>query len=140
MTPKITKRVTVPRAKKMDYAQVAESFYNGAEMAKGFEYWNAAGLLIVHAAIANTDALTIKFGGVRSKGEDHMAAVDLLRQVMALGEQGRAGIRHLEKNNQRKEPRPTDLHPCLRRAERILVPGNTGQVKYTPEQDLPPEP
>lgn len=97
MTPKITKRVTVPRAKKTDYAKVAESFYNGAEMAKGFEYWNAAGLLIVHAAIAYTDALTIKFVGVRSKGEDHMAAVDLLRQVMALDEQGKSGIRHLER-------------------------------------------
>jgi ketopantoate hydroxymethyltransferase len=97
MTPKITKRVTVPRAKNADYAKVAESFYNGAEMAKGFEYWNAAGLLIVHAAIAYTDTLTIKFGGVRSKGEDHMAAVDLLRQVMALDEQGKSSIRHLER-------------------------------------------
>jgi len=97
MTPRITKRVSVPRSKKSDYAKVAESFYNGAEMARGFEYWNAAGVLIVHASIAYTDALTIRFGGIRSKGEDHMAAVDILRQVMALDEEGRTGARHLER-------------------------------------------
>lgn len=76
---------------------VAGNFYAGADVAREFEYWNAAGVLIVHAAIAYTDALTIKFGGVRSKGEEHMAAVELLRQVMALDVEGQAGVRHLER-------------------------------------------
>lgn len=97
MTPRRHRRVSVPKSRKSDYARVAENFYKGAEVAKEFEYCNAAGVLIVHSAIAYTDALTIKFGGVKSKGEDHMAAVDLLRQVVALDEQGEAATRHLER-------------------------------------------
>lgn len=97
MTPRRHSRVSLPKSKKSDYTRVAENFCKGAEVAKEFDYHNAAGVLIVHAAIAYTDALTIKFGGVRSKGEDHMAAVDLLQQVLALDEQGKAGTRHLEK-------------------------------------------
>jgi len=97
MTPRRHSRVSLPKSKKSDYTRVAENFYKGAEVAKEFDYYNAAGVLIVHAAIAYTDALTIKFGGVRSKGEDHMAAVDLLQQVLALDEKGKAGTRHLEK-------------------------------------------
>ena len=97
MTPRMTKRVSVQRPKASDYSSVARSFYDGANAAKEFEYWNAAGVLIVHAAIAYTDALTIKYGGVRSKGEEHMAAVELLRQVMALDVDGLAAARHLER-------------------------------------------
>ncbi|OGS51386.1 MAG: hypothetical protein A3J79_08730 [Elusimicrobia bacterium RIFOXYB2_FULL_62_6] len=97
MTPRITKRVSVPKSKRHDYSAVAGNFFSGAEVAREFDYYNAAGVLIVHAAIAYTDAITIKFGGVRSKGEDHMAAVDLLRQVVALDERGLAGARHLER-------------------------------------------
>ena len=76
---------------------MAENFYRGAELAREFEYWNAAGVLIVHAAIAYTDAITIKFGGVKSKGEDHMAAMNLLRQVVTLDEQGIKAMHHFEK-------------------------------------------
>ena len=97
MTPRRHRHVSVPKSKKSDYARVAGNFHKGAELAKEFEYCNAAGLLIVHAAIAYTDALTIKFGGVKSKGEDHMAAVDLLRQVVMLDGPGEAGARHREK-------------------------------------------
>ncbi|MCG2726610.1 MAG: hypothetical protein L6420_10275 [Elusimicrobia bacterium] len=70
MTPRRHCRVSVPRSKNSDYARVAENFYHGAETAKEFEYWNAAGVLIIHAAIAYADAITIKFGGVKNKGED----------------------------------------------------------------------
>ena len=77
MSPRRTKRASVERSKYSDYLKVAESFYSGAETVRAFEYWNAAGLLIVHAAIAYTDAITIKISGVKSQGEDHMEAVDL---------------------------------------------------------------
>lgn len=97
MTPRGSRRVQVPRPRGQDYCAVADSFFNGAQVAKDFEYWNAAGVLIVHAAIAYTDALTIKFGGVRSKGEDHMAAADLLRQVARLDETDLLQVRHLER-------------------------------------------
>ncbi|OGR68024.1 MAG: hypothetical protein A2081_02655 [Elusimicrobia bacterium GWC2_61_19] len=97
MTPRLTKKISVPKSKRSDYAMVGDNFYKGAEVAREFEYHNAAGVLIVHAAIAYTDAVTIKFGGVKSKGEDHMAAAELLRQVVALDEKGLAGARHLER-------------------------------------------
>lgn len=97
MTPRGQRRASVPRSKSPDYARVGENFYRGAELAKEFEYWNAAGVLIVHAAIAYTDAVTIRLGGVKSRGEDHMAAADLLRQVAALDEEGLRAARHLER-------------------------------------------
>lgn len=97
MTPRRQRRVSVPRYRKSDYARVAENFYRGAELAREFEYWNAAGVLIVHSAIAYTDAITIKFGGVKSKGEEHMAAENLLRQVVVLDEQGNRAVRHFER-------------------------------------------
>src|SRR5581483_6547797 len=94
MTPRVSRRTSVHRTKYHDYIKVADNFYLGAELAKEFEYWNAAGVLIIHAAIAYTDAITIKVGGVKSQGEDHMAAVDLLREVVALDEAGKKASNH----------------------------------------------
>ncbi|MFN0117556.1 MAG: hypothetical protein ACKVQC_04585 [Elusimicrobiota bacterium] len=91
---KRTLRQSQDRSKYKDFKQVAENFFQGAEAAKEFEYWNAAGVLIVHAAIAYTDALTIKVGGVKSKGEDHMAAIDLVREVVNLSENSLNSLRH----------------------------------------------
>lgn len=95
MTPKKSVRKSVERSKWRDFAHVADSFYKGAELAKDFEYWNAAGLLIIHAAIALTDALTVKVGGAKSSGEDHMAAVDFMREVVSLDERGNEAAKHL---------------------------------------------
>lgn len=92
MTPKRTDRAAVAKSKFSDYAAVAENFYSGADLAKEFEYWNAAGVLIVHAAIAYTDAVTIKIGAVKSRGEDHLSAVDLLRMVVALDDRGQKAV------------------------------------------------
>ena len=75
-------RVSVHRTKAADYGTVAESFYMGAEVAAEFGYWNAAGVLYVHAAIALTDAISIKLGGVRCRGEDHHEAIALLDEVV----------------------------------------------------------
>lgn len=97
-----TKRVAVPREKFQDYARVADNFRAGAETAMAFEYWNAAGVLIIHAAIAYSDALTIKVGGLKSQGEDHMDAVDLVRQVVALDKSGEGALNHLWRMIQEK--------------------------------------
>ncbi|MFH2202240.1 MAG: hypothetical protein ABIJ96_03920 [Elusimicrobiota bacterium] len=97
MSPRPQKRVSVPKARSKDYRKVAENFYQGAEMAQGFEYWNAAGVLIVHAAIAYTDAITIRRGGVKSKGEDHAAAADLLRGIIPVDEAAQKALRQLER-------------------------------------------
>jgi hypothetical protein len=97
-----SKRASVPKAKYKDYWQVADNFHAGSEMAKAYEYWNAAGVLIVHSAIAYTDAITIKIGGVKSHGDDHMDAVDLLRSVVALDEKGKSAVNHLWRMIQEK--------------------------------------
>ena len=96
------KRVSVQRSRYQDYVRVADSFFAGAEAARTFEYWNAAGLLIIHAAIAYTDAITIKVGGVKSQGDDHMAAVDLVKEVVALDKAGEGALNHLWRMIQEK--------------------------------------
>jgi len=102
MTPRLNKRTSVPHSKHQDYRKVADNFSSGAEAAKAFDYWNAAGVLIIHAAIAYTDAITIKVGGVKSQGDDHMAAVDLVREVVALDEKGEKALNHLWRMIQEK--------------------------------------
>ena len=99
---RINKRRSMPRSKYHDYVKVADNFYSGAEVAKAYDYWNAAGVLIIHSAIAYTDALTIKIGGVKSQGEDHMAAVDLVREVVALDKGGNTALHHLWRMIQEK--------------------------------------
>ncbi len=47
------------------------------------EYWTAAGVLIVHSAIAFADALCIKLSGVRSASENHEDTVTLVESVVA---------------------------------------------------------
>ena len=81
---------------------MADNFRSGAETAKAFDYWNAAGVLIIHAAIAYTDALTIKIGGVKSQGDDHMAVVDLVREVVELDNSGETALNHLWRMIQEK--------------------------------------
>ncbi|MBX2991867.1 MAG: hypothetical protein KF749_11965 [Bacteroidetes bacterium] len=78
-----SRRVSVSRERSSDYMNVAENFYQGAGLAREFEYWNAAGVLIVHAAIALPDAVAIRFGGVKSQGEDHHDAATLLDELVA---------------------------------------------------------
>jgi hypothetical protein len=88
-------RKTVERAKSANYLAVAENFYKGAEVAKDYEYWNAAGVLIVHAAIAYADAIAIRIGGVKSQGEDHQNATALLEEFVAASEQKKRALNHL---------------------------------------------
>jgi hypothetical protein len=73
---------------------VAENFANAAVVATEFEYWNAAGVLLVHAAIAFADAVTVKVGGVKSAGADHMLAADLLETVVAVDAEGKKAVGH----------------------------------------------
>jgi hypothetical protein len=63
--PRKSKRKSVDRSKSNSYKIVADNFIQGAEVAREFEYWNAAEVLIVHAAIALSDALAIKMVGLR---------------------------------------------------------------------------
>ncbi len=90
-------RATVDRSKVSDYLKVADNFYRGAEVAREFEYWNAAGVLIVHAAIALADAVSIKLGGVKSRGDDHHDTIALLEELVASSEQKRKALQQLRR-------------------------------------------
>ncbi|MBI4178257.1 hypothetical protein HY522_02385 [bacterium] len=71
------------RTRAADYLKVADDFAGGADTAEEFEYFNAAGVLYVHAAIAYADAVCIAMSGKKSASEDHDDVVDLLNDVIA---------------------------------------------------------
>lgn len=90
-----TVRKTVDASKNRNYKTVADSFFNGAELAKEFEYWNAAGVLIVHSAIALADAVTIKTGGVKCQGDNHYEIITLLDELIAASTEKRKALKQL---------------------------------------------
>ncbi len=61
------------------------------------EYWTAAGVLIVHAAIAYADALCIQQAGVRSGADNHEEAAAILEQVVPTNEAAASAIGHLRR-------------------------------------------
>ena len=92
-----TIRKKVDNVKSNDHKKVAESFLGGADVAREYEYWNAAGVLIVHSAIAYADSITIKFGGVKSQGEDHIQVITLLKEILAVSDENKRACTQLEK-------------------------------------------
>lgn len=84
MTAKRITKKSVNRDRWQAYLNVAEQNVLGAEINIERELWTPAGILIVHAAIAFTDALTIKAGSVKSTGETHTLAVELVDQLLEL--------------------------------------------------------
>lgn len=76
-------RKAVERSRYREYMSVAEHFYSAAKDSMELEYWTAAGLLIVHSAIAFADALCIKLSGQKSVGENHEETISLLETVAA---------------------------------------------------------
>jgi hypothetical protein len=92
-----TKRIRVNKTQFSQYKRNADGFFEGAVNEKDFSNWNASGVLIIHAAIAYADAVTIKFGGVRSKGEDHQDVVRLLDSLLPQSEAKKSALNQLEK-------------------------------------------
>ncbi|MBX2993050.1 MAG: HEPN domain-containing protein [Bacteroidetes bacterium] len=90
-------RIPVDRARSLDYRKVAQNFFDGAALAREFEYWNAAGVLIMHAAIAWSDAIAIKIGGVKSRGADHHDTIALLDELIVVDENSKKAMQHLRR-------------------------------------------
>ncbi len=67
--------------KHLDFIKVSKDFSNGCESAYAFEYYNAAGVLVIHAVIALADAVTIKLSGKKCSGDSHYDIIDLLNLV-----------------------------------------------------------
>lgn len=95
--PRKSQKINIDRSNAGNYKSVAENFFDGAKVATEYEYWNAAGVLVIHAAIAYGDTLTIKYGGVKSKGEDHQALVNLIDSVIAKSHGKTSALLHLNK-------------------------------------------
>lgn len=67
--------------KHLDFERISNDFANGCDSAYAFEYYNASGVLIIHAAIALADSVTIKLAGKKCSGESHYDIMELLRLV-----------------------------------------------------------
>ena len=80
MSPKKRSTKSVSEQEALSYLKKAEEFY--LTMSEAFQKgrWNAAGLAGVHCAISATDALLGKKARIRSSGESHLEAVQLLKQ------------------------------------------------------------
>jgi hypothetical protein len=89
-------RKRVDRSDWTGYLTAAEENYASACAIQASRKYRAAGILLVHAAIALTDALTIRLGGVKSTGEHHQEAVDLIRELLPHASGLGAALRHLE--------------------------------------------
>ena len=72
------KTKSVERSEYEIYLKKAKEFYQTMYQAEKAENWNAVGLNGVHVAISLIDAILVRYSGIRSSEEDHMAVVDLL--------------------------------------------------------------
>jgi len=91
-----TKKVGVDKSKADNFLKVSANFEEAARLAYEFDYYNAAGVLVVHAAIALADSITIKFGGIKSRSENHLEIINLIREVVRDEEQRNKALNQLE--------------------------------------------
>ncbi|MBI5729621.1 MAG: HEPN domain-containing protein [Ignavibacteriales bacterium] len=95
--PRESKTIKVNKTDANKYRKIAKGFYDAAISEIESRRWNAAGLLIVHSAIAYADALTIKYGGVKNKSENHQDVVKLLEIVVKESESKNNALNQLER-------------------------------------------
>jgi hypothetical protein len=75
---------------------VAENFHKGAKIADEYSYYNAAGVLIVHSAIAYSDAISIKNGGVKIQSDNHYEIISLLDDLISHSTEKKKALNHLK--------------------------------------------
>lgn len=73
---------TYEAAKYKSFVKVAVNFSEAADLAFEFEYFNAAGVLYIHSAIAYSDAITIKLSGKKCSGDSHYEVIQLLETAV----------------------------------------------------------
>ncbi|MFH1442092.1 MAG: hypothetical protein ABIH18_08660 [Candidatus Omnitrophota bacterium] len=81
MTAKKLKTVNVEKNDYKVFLKKAKDFYEVMFNASDTGNWTAVGLNAVHCAISCCDAMLTFHLGIRSAGEDHMQAVDLLTRL-----------------------------------------------------------
>jgi hypothetical protein len=80
MTKKVSRK-DVSSSEYKNFLTVSENFFKGAELAFEFEHYNSAGVLLVHAAIALADAVTIRFSSSKCSGDNHYEIIQLLKET-----------------------------------------------------------
>lgn len=90
MTAKKLKTVNVAKNDYKVFLGKANDFYEVMLNARETGKWTAVGLNAVHCAISCCDAMLTFHLGIRSSGEDHMQAVDLLLRLPPDVERGEA--------------------------------------------------
>lgn len=90
-------RKEIDSTRYLDFLKVSRNFAEGAIIASEYEYYNAAGVLIIHAAIALADAITIRFASVKCSGENHYEVVKLISETAPRNSQTKSAINHFEK-------------------------------------------
>lgn len=87
----------IEQTRYLDFTKVAENFKEAGEMALEFGYYNAAGVLIIHSAIAYSDAITIKLSSQKMKGDSHYDVIALLNDVIPPEKKNKRAFSHLNK-------------------------------------------
>lgn len=88
------KKVDINRYK--EFKKVADNFIDGAKVAYEFDYYNAAGVLIIHAAIALADSITIKLASKKCSGENHYEIISLLNDVAPDSKEKNIALNHFK--------------------------------------------
>jgi len=97
MSAKKLNRKVVNSSEYVNYQKSAEDFFSAASHLVDEKNFSAAAVLIVHSAIAYTDAVTVKFGSQRSSGEQHSSAVELVRQILEVDEEDERALARLNR-------------------------------------------
>lgn len=100
MVPRSERTRPSTKADARQYLAKADEFLAAMDSALAAAQWDAAGLAAIHSGISAADAVLSYRGGVRSAGQDHRAAADLLVQV--LGTTADEGAKHLRRLVQKK--------------------------------------
>lgn len=95
----MTKRTTFKSYESSVYANfkiVADNFFEAAKLAYKYEYYNAAGVLIIHSAIALADALTIKLSSKKSRGDNHYEVISFVKDIVPYDNKKNKALDHLK--------------------------------------------
>lgn len=85
------------RSKYIGFAKVSENFENASKLAFEFGYYNAAGVLIIHSAIALADSVTIKVNSLKVSGESHYDILSFLRNTMPEKYRNKTAFDHFQR-------------------------------------------
>lgn len=90
-------RIKINYNKYLSYKKIAQSFFDAAIVSAEFNYYNAAGVLFVHSAIAYSDAITIKLSSSKCSGDNHFQIITFLNEIIKEGAEKSKALNQLRK-------------------------------------------